>query len=211
MSLTQVADSPGRSLERSLISLAKLLAFPALYLFFTGFLYAYYYFASFGISLRNVDSSFNSYLVYSLSVFFQHAFVTLLLLVFFGVLVVRFRRTSILLCFLLLLFPVLFMLARATGEGRAIALRNGTIGHRVRVLLKEPEKYSAGFVAIAQSNELILVTETEKQFYVMLQKYPQQPVHILPFASVYEISKDSIALAEIEVGTVKNLRVQNEH
>jgi hypothetical protein len=206
---TQATDSPGRGLERSLISLAKLLVFPALYLFFAGFLYAYYYFASFGISLRNVDSSFNSYLVYSLSVFFQHPWITLLLLVLLGVLAVRFRQTSVQISFLLLLFPVLYNMAKSTGEGSAAALRNGTVGHRVRIVLKESAKYPADFVSLTQNGELILVTENDKQFYVLSQKYPSQPIPLLPFADVYEISKDNVVLTEIEIGTVQNLRIKN--
>src|SRR5262249_45365920 len=49
--------------------------------------------------------------------------------------------------------------------------------------LKESAKYPSDFVSLAQSGELILITETDKQFYVLSQKYPSQPIPLLPFAS----------------------------
>jgi hypothetical protein len=207
----------GSSLERDdkLSILGKIVGLsllPAVYLYFAGFVYVYYYFRHFSLSLQNAETPAYYFIVYSFSVFVAHKGIALLIVILLGFAIFLVYRklalgAALLVAILIVLFPAIYGLSRQTGTERAELLRNGIGAKRIQVVIDEvaTKALPPEFLQANVSGDLIFLSETDDYLNVLLQKYPDEPD--LPRASVFKVPKDKVLLAKITIGEIKRAKL----
>src|ERR1700722_16567066 len=130
----------------------------ALYLYFAGWLHAYYFFLRFGISLNAVDIPAYYFFIYSYSVFGTGwGLLIFFLIIVFLVLGLKWeaKRAHIVLVIFILLFPAVFYAARAAGQKDASKKRSGS-SNTVRFLFKKDteDRLDAGVACLNKSEAL---------------------------------------------------------
>jgi hypothetical protein len=137
-----------------LTALKEVSFFVAIYLYFTGFIYIYYFFDSFGISIRSVDTPVYYFFVYSYNVLTgiqevswgavlkqRPLWTSIGVIVVVAAILVFLRRTRskqiILMAALVVLFPIVFSLARATAKNDALGIRTGLSAKEITFVLKK--------------------------------------------------------------------------
>jgi hypothetical protein len=201
-----MSDGPQRLSTYSLLAhFAEWAILPAIYLYFAGFLYTYYYFKEFGLSIYRVEVPFYAYLVYSFTVLWQFWWLSLLLATFF-LAPLAFRKhwnQTFLLVVLLAIFPLLYLLAKSSGETRAVQVRSGRLGHRVRFVLRDPSKpFTERFRASNEKGKLTLLLETADRVYVLDQDRPRNEE--LPRAAVIAVPRGEILLQSVTIQSTRN-------
>jgi hypothetical protein len=175
----------------------------ALYLYFVGWLYSYYLFQEFGISLNSVDIPFYYFFLYSYSVL-QTAWGFSVLVVGFILLFVfsagNSNKTALAIT-CMILFPALFYPARAAAKREALSKRLGQAKSISFVLRQEAaEVVGKDFMELNTSGQLRLLTQTKDQFFVFYQ--PEGEEDEIPYAKSYCISAADIVLAQVNVPDV---------
>jgi len=198
-------DSPSKKTLPLLFMLVDLLILPAILLYFTGFLFTYYFLKHFGISTQVLDIPTYQHLVLSFTVLDEHkvfVIITLVLLVllYFLIRLVGILGNIFLIIILVILFPLLANLSFKTAKDEADKVMDKKIGKRVIFTLKEPVKkqYPAGFINANKSGNLVLLLETKNQFYVFLQNIQNKTNSDIPtIPTVFNMPKEQVLLVEI--------------
>jgi len=204
--------------KNNFLSVLKDFAFvSAVYLYFIGWIYSYYYLNSFGVSIRQADIEIYSVIIYSTGVFGYYIdsflFWVILLLIILGTcllyrVAVKKRKDIVLQLFLPLiliaLFPILFYTARMAGTKTASADKNPTTStlSRINVIFnKEFLKFDSGNIGdssdyrqklylykVNKSGQLLLLLSSKDEYLCL--KLGQLPV-------IYSIKKENIDYAYI--------------
>jgi hypothetical protein len=194
-------------ITRLLSAITKATLLPAIYLYFTGFIYAYFYFKNFGISLRFLNEPAYAFLVYSFTVFWAHPLLAVLLCLGAVVLVNVVRRTGktgSLVLTLIALFPVCYELALHTANHHALMLRAGRFGNRIKLSFTSTAAAALprDFLAQNDKNELVLLADTDKQIFLLYQSNAAVPR--LAQAAVYALPKKNLTLSTITIDDAPN-------
>jgi hypothetical protein len=192
---------------RLLAAITKATLLPAIYLYFTGFIYAYFYFKNFGISLRFLNEPVYAFLVYSFTVFWAHPLFAVLLCIGAAVLVKLVRRTGktgSLVLTLIALFPICYELALHTANRHALTVRAGRFGNHVKLSFRSTAAATLprDFLAQNDNGQLVLLVDTDKQAFLLYQSNPAAPR--LGQAAVYVLPKDNLSLATITIDDAPN-------
>lgn len=209
--LLSVAHTEGRRLgnevtelgESKFFSFASALAILAVYSYFTGWVYAYRFFRNFGIHINSVEIPLQHFYVYSFTVFVNWLGLALLLgATLAGYAVVVFKRIRwITIPLLVGCVPLCFWLAVTVADQRARAVRQGYDSNRITFHFKKDgrELYPKTFREANSRGGLRLITQTKDRYFVLWQPSPEPGVSVLPYGSVYHVSKDDIILATVDI------------
>ena len=173
------------------------------YLYFTGWLYAYYFFEGFGVALNIVDIPVYYFFIYSYNV----------LMSFWGVVVVvaagiaaivtaQYGPRWAVAAMLVLAFPSLFYVARnqATVDARGARLKDA---RRIVFQLKNEESFPAAFRNHNDGLELKLLVQTKERYLVFRQSTEDRrsgiPHDDLPIGYTYDVRKEDVSLATIRL------------
>jgi hypothetical protein len=199
---TESSGGQGSSTQPELFSVLKNVVFIfALYLYFAGWLHAYYFFQQFGISLSSVDIPVYYFFIYSYSVFLTFwGFVVLLFLITALTLAVKCRPRGAYLFVIafILLFPAIFYAARAAGTRDANEKRSG-YAKTVEFIFKKDaaEKLDTEFVELNAKGQLQLLTLTKDRYLVFHQ--PRGEGGAQPNATTYSIAASDVVLAKVDL------------
>ncbi len=193
----------GKNQSDVLTAIRNAILFVAIYSYFVGWVYQYYFLRHFGVSLSIVEPSFQSFFVYSYSVFFTlyGALVvgcSLCMIWLVIVLCPRIKYATVLI--LIVTFPVLFFVARNEGERNAVRFRSGQ-ARSIKFTLKQEvvDFYPSEFLKANKSGDLRLVVETKDRFVVTHQ--PKGEGGAMPYGTAYDIARAGVLLAEIALPT----------
>jgi hypothetical protein len=189
----------------SLLSILKDLTFlMAIYLYFMGWIYAYYFFQHFGISLVSVDIPFYYFFVYSYTVISNISnnavFIAVGATIIYLFSTMYLKKWNVIwilavVLIILLSFPAFFDLAKDTGEKKALELRRGNVNEIVFFFKKDTAKlYPQEFISANNKGELKLITQTKDLIYV----FYQTPGEALSHGLTYDISRTDILVAKIK-------------
>lgn len=192
---------------RLISAITKATLLPAVYLYFTGFLYSYFYHKKLGISLRSFGEPAHAYLVYSFTVFWAHPWLSVLLCIMAAILVKFVRRsgrTGSLALTLIAFFPICYELALFTANRDALLLRAGRYGNRVRLSFRSTATATlpANFLAQNDRGDLVLLADTEKQIFLLYQ--PNAAAPRLGRATVYSVPKENLSLTTTTIDDAPN-------
>ena len=198
--------------DRDIFSiLTNLVLLISVYLYFSGWLYAYYLFLHFGVSLHSVDIPVYDYIIYSYSVLDTKGGYAILggvavwlLLAWFARYLpfseVWVRRASAVLFVMLFpsLFYSLFHCAKSAAENEARARREGN-AFTIRFTLKQQSSASLPkkFLECNNHGQLRLLIQTKERYFVFYQ--PEGEKGVLPYADTFDISRSDVLLASIDV------------
>jgi hypothetical protein len=189
-----------------LATLKKSVFFIAVYLYFIGWLYAYYIFDCFGISLNSVDIPFYFFIVYSFTVIALNKLWFILMLgCLFAMNFIKSSVTqkTILTLFLVVLFPVLFYLTYESAKKEAIQIRLGD-AKIISFIFSDNavSHYPQEFINNNANENLMLFAQTKDYFYVFSQKRGDNRIPEIPRGNIYVIPKTNILLATIPMENV---------
>jgi|GEM_PF-2336593 len=226
-----MTDEGSKSTTFSLLAkVGELMSLPAAYLFFAGFLYAYYYFSELGLPTRLVEIPLPFYPVYAFSVFMENWVLVVAWILAVGLLALLATKrapwaTAGLLFLFLVAFPGSWWMARERGHRQAVLLRNGLEGRRVTFSFKQhahgepagskreaksasdaPKRVTEQLMEANAEGKLVLVAETTRAFYVLWQIYPDREVKELPRARLFMVPRDAVSGAEVKLDSVINVR-----
>jgi hypothetical protein len=173
----------------------------ALYLYFAGWLHAYYFFQQFGVSLNSVDIPVYYFFIYSFSVFLTFwGFVVLVVVIISLTLAVKGRPSwgYLLVIALISLFPGIFYAARAAGMSDASEKRSGYASTVQFVFKKDAaETFDEEFIDLNKNDRLQLLTVTKDRYLVFCQ--PKGEGDAQPNATMYSIAAADVALAKVDL------------
>ena len=217
-----------------LAKVGELMSLPAAYLFFTGFLYAYYYFSGLGVQTRLVDTPLAFYPVFAFSVLMENWGLVVVWGGAVGLLALLATRglswaTGALLLLILLAFPGCWWMARNRGYYQAALLRNGLDGRHITFDFKREEKEkptNLGDTARGASNvhsgvseellkanaegQLVLAVETKEVYYVLWQIYPDRGLPELPRARLFMVPREDVSIAAVTLDSVVDMRQRSK-
>ena len=188
--------------------------FIAIYLYFTGWVYANFFFKHFGISLTSLDINYLYFFIYSYPVlsdngwFFMGVGLLITILLLVRKLSGRQWGSFALLPIFVGLFPMLFNVAQKTGEAEAINLRQFKNIKTINLELKDKSdslennkiNLTTNFLAANNDGELVLITETKDRFYVLHQPFDTlNPSDLIIIGYVYQIQKQDIRISKINI------------
>lgn len=199
--------SGGGETEDYLKVLRNLIFFIAIYLYFTGWVYIYYYLDNFGISLSSLDTPLYFFFVYSYTVIsdgkmWLGAVTAVAVVVLF--LLQRYKRELVkkfvLTLLLAGLFPLSFYLAKSSGRRQAVLMRMGS-AKPVRFVLKKDaqESYPEDFKLANEAESLKLIFQTEDRFYALQQDLGEAQVQSLPIGSTFVLFKGDVQTVRIDL------------
>jgi Ca2+/Na+ antiporter len=174
----------------------------AVYLYFVGWVFNYYYLTHFSIPFIASDIPFYYFFIYSYSV--MSDWYTLIIMIasiitiyfFMEVYVKRWLCIIILLC----LFPILFYMAREKGLDEAKSVRMGA-AQRITFFFKvdHSKSYPPQFVKANTDGKLRIITQTKDRFYVLYQPKPGDEEKEISYGSVYDIPMTDVFLTLVEI------------
>jgi len=177
----------------------------AIYVYWMGWLYAFYLYAHFGISLNVLDIPVYSFFVYAYSV--AKLALSPLLTFFLLLLIYQVRRWLVvaILTFILGL-GLFYILQTAAWRAANDEARSKRMGKHVKtitfVLRPESTKsYSKEFLCQNSREELKLLTETKTNYYVFYQPISEEGQE-LPYATTYDVLRSDIFLARIQMQNI---------
>lgn len=184
----------GETKNHSILAIVSELALLlGIYTYFTGWVYSYYFFHSFDITLGSLDIPLYYFIVYSFSVYYS-ILGGIVFVVLGGLTWTLRRRPQVLYLFLILAFPIVFETARHEAFKTANQIRFAVNNDRTAVWLSDDAlgKVDPDFVWANGNNRLRLLTETNTQVIL----FYQAPTlgNAVPFASVYQIDKSKVLL-----------------
>lgn len=187
--------------------LRNVIFFIAIYLYFIGWLFAYYLFYHFGISLNSVDIPFYYFFVYSYSVFVDKLlwFIgALILIIMINLIPSKLLKKWLITLVLILIFPLFFYLAKESADIEALNIRMGS-AKTIKLFFKKDvtKYYPKDFIDANKKDALKLLIQTNDIFYVFYQ--PVGAEKEIPFGFTYAISKSDIHLAAIEMQNIQKI------
>lgn len=227
-----IKTSLNQDLEKNLtdnITLLSLLRniifFFAIYFYFTGWLYTYYFFNHFGISLNSVDIPFFYFFVYSYSVIIN--WIWILIIIIFTIFifylftsVCKFKKVFnfkwipnlnkwIFIVVLILFFQLFFYLAKEEANKKARDIRIGYAKAITLVFKEDATKfYPKEFIDANNNGKLRLITQTKDRYFVLYQ--PKGEGTAIPRAATYDIAKTDILLVKIEIKEISKKGAEDE-
>lgn len=202
--------------KKMLTVLRDVTFFIAVYLYFAGWLYAYYYFGAFGLSLRVLDQPLYTVFIYAFTVAAEGLWFLLALSIIMIILElfvrryegrIRFLRPFAVCVFLVFMFAVVYLLSRRAANIRVDDARRG-YGIRSIVLYLPEKRY--GLVAadtaqdtaasrwpellhqLNEQRQLRLLSQTSDEYILLYQAEDTLPT--LPRAKVFVVPKESVVL-----------------
>lgn len=184
-----------------LSNLKNVVLIVALYLYFAGWLHAYYFFQQFGVSLHSVDIPVYYFFIYSFSVFLTFWGAVLLgVVIIFLTLVVKYRPSwgYLMVIASILLFMGIYFVAKAAGMRDAAEKRSG-YANTVQFVFKKDtaEILDPEFVDLNRNDRLQLLTMTKDRYLVFYQ--PKGEGDAQPNATTYSIAASDVALAKVDL------------
>jgi|SRR5215212_2127035 len=187
--------------ERDFLSVLKnTVFFVAVHLYFAGWIYNFYLYQHFGINLGSLNIPFYYFFVYSFTVIYLNAIwfigiaIGLVLLLAFAERYQRAKKWAIP-TFLILLFPLIFVLSKNSANKSALDIRRGkgdtktivfvfkknsSLGEREKTdddaTTSEndvPGEYRSDFLDANRQQSLRLLVHTDDKYYVFLQPPPE--------------------------------------
>lgn len=203
-----MATAPESQDRRDIFSiLANLVLLISIYLYFSGWLYAYYLFWHFGVSLHSVDIPVYDYIIYaysvldtkwSLAVLVGGVAVWLLAVWLERICGPALSKRRATIAIGLLLFPSLLYSAKSAAENEALARREGN-ALTIRFTLKPEATPSLprDFSEHNTQGQLRLLIQTKERYFVFYQ--PEGEKEVIPYANTFDISRSDVLLASIDV------------
>ena len=186
----------------------------AIYLYFIGWVYSYFLFKDFGISLHLINIPIYYFFVYSYSVIFNHILYFIIILIIIltlaYLLIISFKRLNkISLLFAIVLcvstFYPFYLLAKKEASTQALYLREG---HANIISFTFKKEISASFkkdlLDANNQDRLCLIIQTKDEFYVLYQAKGIQ--NELPQGFIYIIPTNDVLYAKIELNEKKEQR-----
>jgi hypothetical protein len=204
---------------KGLLTILKDLAIlVSVYLYFTGWVYHYYLFTHFGVSLSSLDIPIYYFFIYSQPVIYEnkiwYIFATvifILILLLSKYVAKRITKDSTeakkkelelskwgIISLLVFLLPLSFHLARRTAITRALSMRNG-YAQKISFIFKQDAngKYPEEFINANGSGKLRLLNQTKDRFFVFYQPKSEEPE--MPYGYSYVVFDTDISTAKIEM------------
>jgi hypothetical protein len=194
-----------------------------IFLFFTGWIFVYYYYEYFGISFLSVRVDYATYLVYSFKVFSSYGYAPMIALTAISSIVIYRRKKNILamILFALILIPSLFALAKKVGHDEALNLRHHCASElrEVQFIFRDTrgltgygnisDSILSGNIIVkndmasltnkAGASPLYLLGENENYFIVLNQPPASAEVKAVPIGELFFIDKKDVLYAKIPV------------
>jgi len=208
---------PAHTDESEFLSvLRNVIFFVAAYLYFAGWVYSYYLYYQFGVSLNSLDISFYNFFIYSYAVFGGNKLLVMIVGTGFVAAVIALRRHGeikkwIVIIFLIGLVPTLFHLSKERGGAAALLLRQGYAVRPVSFAFRDEKVagYPAEMLVANRSNQLWLLTQTKDKFYVFLQ--PEREGNELPKCITFIVDSKDVYFISIKGPNVSNRDVGIEN
>jgi hypothetical protein len=201
---------------------AEILILPAVYLFFLGFMYAYYFYSHFGVQLQSLGVPQHFYLMYSFSVIYQSWWLLLPYVIAVSAMVylgIAGRRWAFVVSVaaLVALFPLLWIIGRTAGTRDAAALRSGYGVKHVRVALGSDAEASCSSdlsqpsegrvstraclpASLPETDALVFLAQTGDYFIILHQPAPHRRAQtVVPIGRVIWLAKEDAKLVEVLV------------
>jgi|GEM_PF-5385225 len=162
----------------------------AAYAYFAGWVYAYFFFSSYGVRLYSVDIPAYYFIVYAYSVFFSILGFTVIVPI---LVVVAFCRSNPvgLAIVLIIAFTATFYVARHEGIASAYHNRISDDGERVLLQFKAASSVVSNDLKLNNESErLRLLTETKDRIITFYQ--PPMEGKSLPLLLVYDVAKSDL-------------------
>src|SRR5713101_2011383 len=178
-------------------SFTAVMALLAVYAYFTGWVYLYYFFRHFGLSLAVMEIPREHIYVHAYSVLSQEAGIVLVavaLLLTLAIVCVR-RLRWLTVPFLLALVPMCCELASGTADYVARALRDGRRDEpKVQFVFKDQAeaRITQQLRRANDSGELRLIGQSKAQYIALLQPAREPGEPELSEALVLQVSKDDV-------------------
>ncbi len=156
----------------------------AIYLYFTGWIYVYYLYCYFGISLNVVEIPVYDFFIYSSSVLMNwHTLIVLVpavLAIYFFNIHYAVKWAPVLI--LIILFPALFFLSKHYAQTEALMIRKGTSSKKIITLFFKTDvahDFPEGFQYANKNRALKLLTQTKDMYIVFFQPPYKQKLKLL--------------------------------
>jgi hypothetical protein len=219
--MTKEPEQPENN-KFSISDLRDLLIIAGVFLFFAGWIYIYYFYDYFGISLSLVSIDYATFIVYSFIVIISYHYLPLIGIIALIIVYRKWLKKNITLSIIiaLLLFPGLFLLAKSVANNNAMELRNSPNSMRqISFVFKE----DAGFLAYKFNNDslpvknlfvetdltilkgtgmpgqLYLLGQNVDYFFVLYQPQATPGIKELPFGGIYFINKNNVLYSKITI------------
>lgn len=206
----------------SLGDLRDILIIAGVFLFFTGWIYNYYFYDYFGISISLVSVDYATYIVYSFVVLVSYYGLPLLALIALILLYTKWLKKyfTLITVIVLLLFPGLYMLAKKVANDKAVELR--TVRNSMRQI-SFVFKDDAGYLCYKFNNDslpgnnllvkhdlgilkntgfpgqLYLLGQNQEYFFVLYQPPPTPEIKGLPLGNIYFVDKKEVLYSKITI------------
>jgi len=204
----------------SLGDVRDILIIVGIFLFFTGWVYIYFFYNYFGLSISLVNISYADYLVYSYNVltsYFGAPLLVLVLLTFaYRKWLIKFISMTIFLA--VLLFPALYLLAKQVANKNAFEIRSfrQTMRHISFVFKEDADflAYKFNNDSLPRSNKIVkadldilkdttipsrlyLLGQNQEYFFVLFQDPGSSQIKGIPFGNVYFINKTYVLYSKV--------------
>ncbi len=176
----------------SLSALKDIIAPLAVYAYFGGWIYAYYFYSSFGVRLYSLDIPAYYFIAYSFSVFYTVLGFIFIAMTGAAAAGLSQRPVALALCFLVL-FVGDFYVARREGINSAYDQRFSTNDHERVILTFKQGAENSNLVDLRSNNDanrLRLLTETKDRIILFYQ--PPKIGKSIPLLMVYDLSKSDL-------------------
>ena len=191
-----------------------------IYLFFSGWVYVYYFYEYFGLSISGVKIDYTSYLVYSFVVLTSFYYLPLILLVSLILIYYYWLKKSLLILIIitLLVFPALYLLSRTVAVKDAENIRRDTnVKREIEFVFRDESgllsnesadslasknsltKYDLPSIKYPGKNQMHLLGENDNYFFVLNQPPVSKNTKVLSIGSVYFIDKKDVLLTKITI------------
>lgn len=199
------------------VALAKNVIFVlAIYAYFIGWVYSYYLFHHFGITLTSVEIPFYFFFIYSYPVIESVIESWLALAIVFVIssvvylLTVTWHRPVVVVVILVAMFPLAFSYSRDEADRQARLMRDGYNVKPISLTFKDgaARQLPKEFIEANKDRELKLITQTPGRLFILYQSQGESSQ--IPSGFTYIISKEDVLTARIEMINISKVEVRNE-
>jgi len=187
-----------------LLSVVKDAVLPlAIYGYFAGFIYIYYFYQRLGISLSGIEVPFYSFFLYAYNVVAVHPWLTVGLLVGTLVAIVLSAELKygylVVALVLVAVFPLLYWLASsaAAADIHAVRTRQYQVP-QISFVFKDASQYPPELVEANHDRALRMILETKDHYYVLDQPYDDSD-DVISEGSVYSVAKSDVVASRVHL------------
>jgi len=206
----------------SISDVRDILIIAGVFLFFTGWIYNFYFYDYFGISISLVSVDYTTYIVYSFVVLVSYHWLPLLglmsLVVIYSAWLKKYFTLTALIA--LLLFPGLYLLAKKVANDKAVELRTLRTSMRQIVFVFKDDVGYLGYKFNNDSlpgknvlvkhdldilkntafpGQLYLLGQNQDYFFVLYQPSPAPDIKGLPLGDIYFVDKKEVLYSKITI------------